>query len=168
MPRKPARKITGKPARKITRKTSRKTSKVVTVSSRPIRSWRFLLQSVVEALHMESLAEHGGLAGIRDRGLLDSALNLCNNRAGYKVDSTVYDLAAALAFGIAKNHPFHDGNKRIALIASFLFVELNGVRMTATEADAAASFLALAAGELSEADLAKWFKANSRVKTIRR
>jgi death on curing protein len=164
MPRKPARKITGKP----TRKTSRKTSKAATVSSRTIRSWRFVLQSAVEALHMESLAEHGGLAGIRDRGLLDSALNRCKNKAGYKVDSTVYDLAAALAFGIAKNHPFHDGNKRIALIASFLFVELNGVRMTATEADAAASFLALAAGDLSEADLAKWFKANSRVKTIRR
>ena len=117
---------------------------------------------------MESLAEHGGLAGIRDRGLLDSALNRCKKKAGSKVDSTVYYLAAALAFGIAKNHPFHDGNKRIALIASFLFVELNGVRMTATEVDAAASFLALAAGKLSEADLAKWFKANSRVKTIRR
>ncbi len=117
---------------------------------------------------MESLAEHGGLAGIRDRGLLDSALNRCKKKAGSKVDSTVYDLAAALAFGIAKNHPFHDGNMRIALIASFLFVELNGVRLTATEVDAAASFLALAAGELSEAGLAKWFKANSRVKTIRR
>ena len=117
---------------------------------------------------MESLAEHGGLAGIRDRGLLDSALNRCKKKAGSKVDSTVYDLAAALAFGIANNHPFHDGNKRIALIASFLFVELNGVRMTATEVDAEASFLALAAGKLSEADLAKWFKANSRVKTIRR
>lgn len=153
--------------RKPTRKTSRKTSKAAAVSSRPIRSWRFVLPSVVEALHMESLAEHGGLAGIRDRGLLDSALNRCKNKAGYK-DSTVYDLAAALAFGIAKNHPFHDGNKRIALIASFLFAELNGVRMTATEVDAAATFLALAAGELSEADLAKWFKANSRVKTIRR
>ncbi len=164
MPRKPARKITGKPARK----TSRKTSKAAAVSSRPIRSWRFVLPSVVEALHMESLAEHGGLAGIRDRGLLDSALNRCKKKAGSKVDSTVYDLAAALAFGIAKNHPFHDGNKRIALIASFLFVELNGVRMTATEVDAAASFLALAAGDLSEADLAKWFKANSRIKTIRR
>ena len=63
---------------------------------------------------------------------------------------------------------FHDGNKRIALVASFLFAELNGLRMTATEVDAAATFLALAAGELSEADLAKWFKANSRVKTIRR
>ena len=110
-----------------------------------------------------------GRGKLRSRAdLLDSALNRCKNKAGYKVDSNVYDLAAALAFGIAKNHPFHDGNKRIALIASFLFVELNGVRMTATEVDAAASFLALAAGELSEADLAKWFKANSRVKTIRR
>ena len=157
-----------KPTRKTTRKTSRKTSKTATVSSRPIPSWRFVLPSVVEALHMESLAEHGGLAGIRDRGLLDSALNRCKNRAGYKVDSTVYNRAAALAFRIAKNHPFHDGNKRIALIASFLFAELNGLRMTATEVDAAATFLALAAGELSEANLAKWFKANSRVKTIRR
>ena len=155
-------------SRKPTRKTSRKTSKSATVSSRPIRSWRFVLPSVVEALHMESLAEHRGLAGIRDQGLLDSALNRCKNKAGYKVDSTVYELAAALAFGIAKNHPFHDGNKRIALIASFLFAELNGLRMTATEVDAAATFLALAAGELSEADLAKWFKANSRAKPIRR
>lgn len=117
---------------------------------------------------MESLAEHGGLAGIRDQGLLDSALDRPKNKAGYEVDSAVYGLAAAFAFRIAKNHPFHDGNKRIALIASFLFAELNGVRMTATEVDAAASFLALAAGELSEADLAKWFKANSRVKPTRR
>ena len=160
MPRNTTRKITGK--------TTRKTSKAATGSSRPIRSWRFVLQNAVEALHLESLAEHGVLAGIRDRGLLDSALNLCKKKAGSKVDSTVYDLAAALAFGIAKNHLFHDGNMRIALIASFLFAELNGVRMTATEVDAAAAFLALAAGKLSEADLAKWFKANSRVKTIRR
>jgi death-on-curing protein len=150
------------------RKSSRKTSKAAAVSSQPIRSWRFVSPSVVEALHMESLAEHGGLAGILDRGLLDSALNRPKNKAGYEVDSAVYGLAAALAFRIAKNHPFHDGNKRIALIASFLFAELNGVRMTATEVDAAASFLALAAGELSEADLAKWFKANSRVKPTRR
>ena len=99
---------------------------------------------------------------IGTEGLLDSALDRCKNKAGYEIDSTVCDLAAALAFGIARNYPFHDGNKRVALIASFLFAELNGVRMTVTEVDGAASFLALAAGGLSEADLAKRFKAHSR------
>ncbi len=123
---------------------------------------RFVSRRAVEALHREALAEHGGLDGIRDEGLLESALARCAHRAAYDPDASVACLAAALGFGLAKNHPFHDGNKRIALIASFLFVELNGFRMTATESEAYEVVDRLAAGEVDEAELAEWFSRRMR------
>lgn len=125
---------------------------------------RHVSRAAVEALHRESLAEHGGLEGVRDEGLLESALARCRNRSAYEPDSTLAELAASLAFGLAKNHPFNDGNKRIALIASFLFVELNGSRVSATESEAYAAIYGLAAGELSEGQLSEWFAAHMKPK----
>ena len=112
---------------------------------------------MVVALHRESLAEHGGIDGIRDEGLLQSALHRCVNKAAYEPDSTIPELAASLAYGLAMNHPFNDGNKRIAMIASFAFLEMNGLRVQASELDAYDVFMDLAAGALSEGELAEWF-----------
>ena len=118
---------------------------------------RFLSPRAVVVLHRESLAEHGGIDGIRDEGLLQSALHRCVNKAAYEPDSTIPELAASLAYGLAMNHPFNDGNKRIAMIASFAFLEMNGLRVQASELDAYDVFMDLAAGALSEGELAEWF-----------
>ncbi len=126
-----------------------------------------LSRAAIEALHHESLAEHGGLDGLRDEGLLESALGRYINKAMYEPDSSLAELAAALAFGLARNHAFNDGNKRIALIASFTFLELNGVRVTATEAEAYEAVYGLAAGQLSETDMAAWFAAHSKSRRLR-
>jgi death-on-curing protein len=117
---------------------------------------RFLSPRAVCVLHRESLAEHGGIDGVCDEGLLQSALHRCVNKAAYEPDSTIPELAASLAYGLAMNHPFNDGNKRIAMIASFAFLEMNGMRMQASELDAYEVFMDLAAGRLTEAELAKW------------
>jgi death-on-curing protein len=117
---------------------------------------RFLSPRAVCVLHRESLAEHGGIDGVRDEGLLQSALHRCVNKAAYEPDSTIPELAASLAYGLAMNHPFNDGNKRIAMIASFAFLEMNGMCMQASELDAYEVFMDLAAGRLTEAELAKW------------
>jgi death-on-curing protein len=117
---------------------------------------RFLSPRAVGVLHRESLAEHGGIDGVRDEGLLQSALHRCVNKAAYEPDSTIPELAASLAYGLAMNHPFNDGNKRIAMIASFAFLEMNGMCMQASELDAYEVFMDLAAGRLTEAELAKW------------
>jgi death-on-curing protein len=108
------------------------------------------------ALHRESLAEHGGIDGIRDEGLLLSALHRCVNKAGYEPDSSIPALAASLGYGLAMNHAFNDGNKRIAMIAAFVFLELNGLRVVAPELDTYEVFIDLAAGKVSEAELAEW------------
>ena len=117
---------------------------------------RFLSPRAVCVLHRESLAEHGGIDGVRDEGLLQSALHRCVNKAAYEPDSTIPELAASLAYGLAMNHPFNDGNKRIAMIASFAILEMNGMCMHASELDAYEVFMDLAAGRLTEAELAKW------------
>jgi death-on-curing protein len=111
-------------------------------------------------MHGEQLAEHGGSPGLRDDGLLESALARPQNLAAYG-EPTVFELAAAYAFGIARNHPFIDGNKRTCLVAAYAFLRLNGKRLRAGEADAVATILRLAAGELPEVELADWFAANS-------
>jgi len=115
----------------------------------------------VEAFHAMQVAEFGGLDGLRDAGGLESALARPRNLVAYGKPSA-FDLAAAYAFGIAKNHPFVDGNKRTAFVASAVFLELNGYELQASEEDVVLTFLALAAGEMSEARLAKWFAANAR------
>lgn len=124
---------------------------------------RFVSIQAAVALQRESLAEHGGLDGVRDQGLLESALARCVQRARCEPESSVHQLAAALAFSLARKPPFNDGNRRAALVASFLLMELNGWEMVATQADAYEAFYALAAGARSEEQMAEWFAANSKV-----
>jgi death-on-curing protein len=114
----------------------------------------------VEAFHDMQIAEFGGLAGTRDTGALESALARPLNLEAYG-DPTVFELAASYAFGIARNHPFVDGNKRTALVSSFAFLELNGYEVGASEADAVLTFVDLAAGKLSEKAIAQWLEAHS-------
>jgi len=122
--------------------------------------WKWIDKSVLLVLHDESLALHGGASGIRDEGLLDSALARPVNLAAYG-EPDFADLAASYGFGLAKNHPFVDGNKRAAFLAAGLFLFLNGKRLSATQVDATITMLALAAGELEEADFAAWLRQNS-------
>ncbi|HSV30392.1 MAG TPA: type II toxin-antitoxin system death-on-curing family toxin [Candidatus Omnitrophota bacterium] len=119
--------------------------------------WIWVLDSVVQAVHDAQLAEHGGGHGVRDAGLLESALARPKNTAAYG-SPELADLAAAYAFGICRNHPFVDGNKRTALVVMELFLDLNGVELTASDEDCVATFTALAAGELGEAELAAWVR----------
>jgi death-on-curing protein len=121
----------------------------------------WVLRETVLTLHEQSLAGFGGAAGIRDEGLLDSALGKPENLFAYG-KPTMFDLAASYGFGLVKNHPFIDGNKRAGFITAVTFLELNGLRFQATEAEAAVRTLALAAGEMSQPEYAAWLKANSR------
>ena len=121
--------------------------------------WVWIDIEVAFVAHEEQLAEHGGAAGIRDRSMLESALARPHNLIAYgKPD--VADLAASYAFGIARNHPFVDGNKRTALVVSETFLMLNGYTLTATDAEMVVAFLALAAGELSVDEFADWFRSH--------
>jgi len=123
----------------------------------------WLLRSVVEAVHDAQLAEHGGLSGLRDPGLLESALARPRNSYSYG-ETDIRTLAASYAFGIVRNHPFADGNKRMAFLATYVFLRLNGWRMTATEAEATTIILSLATGQMSESDFATWL-CNNSIKT---
>jgi death-on-curing protein len=116
---------------------------------------------VLELLHDESLAEHGGAEGLRDSGLLDSAMARAQNIYAYENDADLIRLAAAYAIGIAKNHPFVDGNKRAVFIAAGLFLRLNGIRLKADKAEAVLVVLDLAAGELTESQFAEWLRRNA-------
>ena len=120
----------------------------------------WVLRETVLALQEELLAQFGGSAGIRDEHLLDSALARPEHLLNYGKPS-MFALAASYGFGLVKNHPFVDGNKRIGFTLAVLFLELNGYRFQATEADAVVQTLALAAGEITEAAYADWLKANS-------
>lgn len=113
-------------------------------------------------LHGEGLAEHGGLAGMRDDGMLDSALGRPINQYTYGGVSDLSQLAAAYAFGIARNHPFVDGNKRAALIAAGVFLQLNGMRLVADRIEAYHITLALAAGDIDEEQFADWLRKNTQ------
>lgn len=121
----------------------------------------WVLPEVVTAVHQMLLAEHGGLPGIRDEALLDSALNRPKQRFAYDDKFSVFDLAASYSHGLVKNHPFMDGNKRIALSVGAIFLELNRYSLNAPEAEAVVLFEQLATGDLSEEDLANWFKVSS-------
>jgi death-on-curing protein len=112
------------------------------------------------AIHDRQLAEHGGGTGIRDSGMLESALARPVNQWNYGEDDRCA-LAAAYAFGVARNHPFVDGNKRTAWVLARLFLALNGVKIAFAPEDAIRTMLALAAGELSEEELADWFRASA-------
>jgi len=113
-------------------------------------------------IHAQQLADHGGSDGVRDEGLLESALARPQNLLAYSDDTpSLARLAAAYAFGIARNHPFVDGNKRTALVVSFTFLLVNDLKVTAPRDDRYFMFYDLAAGKLSEDDLAKWLEANT-------
>jgi death-on-curing protein len=112
--------------------------------------------------HDLELAAHGGSTGIRDQGLLESALARPKNIWAYaEATSSLPRLAAAYAFGISANHPFVDGNKRTALVVSFAFLDVNGLEVTASQEDAFLTILGLAAGEITEDQLAAWFERNT-------
>ena len=121
--------------------------------------WNWIDKRVLLLLHDESLAEHGGASGLRDEGLLDSALARPLNLAAYE-QPDVAALAASYALALAKNHAFVDGNKRAGFLAMGLFLFLNGHRLTATQADATVTMLAVAAGEIDEAMLSDWIRRN--------
>jgi death-on-curing protein len=125
-----------------------------------MNAFRFLDRDIVLAIHEEQLAQHGGKVGVRDEGLLESALSRPVNRAAYDAESDVATLAAAYAFGLAKNHPFLDGNKRTAYVAMELFLLDNGFSLIASDEDSLLTMLRLAAGEMSEEDYAGWIRGN--------
>lgn len=125
---------------------------------------RWIAKKALLLLHEESLATFGGASGLRDEGLLDSALARAENRFAYSPDSTLAELAAAYGFGLAKNHAFVDGNKRAAFLCIGVFLSINGYRLTADQVDAIQTMLAVAAGELDEAGLAAWIAKNSAPK----
>lgn len=112
--------------------------------------------------HDLELAVHGGAIDIRDQGMLESALARPRNKRAYaEMPPHLPKLAAAYAFGISSNHPFVDGNQRTALVVSFAFLDVNGMEVTASQEDAYLTILALAAGELSEDELAQWFERST-------
>jgi len=119
---------------------------------------RWLAPVHVLAIHSDQIQAHGGAVGLRDRGLLESALERPRNRFRYEPDSDLSALAAAYGFGIARDHPFLDGNKRVAFQAMYLFLGLNGFRIDVAEEEVVATILALASGELDEASLAAWLR----------
>lgn len=120
----------------------------------------WLLCETVLAMHEEQLAEHGGGIGIRDHGLLESALARPQQLAHYG-DPEICQIAAAYGFGLAKNHPFIDGNKRVAFAVTETFLVLNGVDLTASDADCVTTMLELAAGGISEDEFSQWLRDNS-------
>ena len=123
---------------------------------------KWISSALATAIHDEALYEFGGLAGIRDLGLLESALDRPRNLLAYERRISVFRLAAALCVGIAKNHPFNDGNKRTALLATRAFLYLNGQELEPSQADEVATLVAVADGSLTEHDLASWLKRNTR------
>lgn len=123
-------------------------------------SWRWITKRALLLLHAESLAEHGGGVGMRDEGLLDSALARPLNLVAYG-DPDFAALAASYGVGIAKNHPFVDGNKRAALLSTGLFLYFNGYKLTATQADTTLTVLGVAAGDVSEDAFAAWLRQHS-------
>ena len=112
-------------------------------------------------MHSELIAEHGGRAGVRDDGLLSSALARPRNKRVYAASSSVFGLAAAYGYAIVRDHPFVDGNKRVAFSVMYVFLEMNGYLLESTEVEVVDVMLRLAAGKLEEMDLADWVRKNS-------
>ena len=123
---------------------------------------RWVPRLVVEAIHVDQVREHGGLIGIRDENGLESALARARQRWSYEPEVDLPRLAADYAFGISANHPFKDGNKRVAFVTAVTFLGLNGVEFDATEEDVVATMLALASGKLSEKKLTVWFRERTK------
>ena len=122
--------------------------------------WIWLNKAVVIAVHEVQLAEHGGGAGVRDQNLLESALARPENLAAYGEPDAI-DLAAAYGFGISRNHAFIDGNKRTGFVAAVMFLRLNGWHLIADDAAKVLTMLAVAAGEITEAEFATWIRLHA-------
>jgi death-on-curing protein len=123
---------------------------------------RWVKRLVVDAVHLDQVREHGGLAGVRDENALESALARPRQKRRYDREADLPARAAAYGFGLCQNHPYRDGNKRVAFVVMVVFLELNGLRFDATEADVVTAMLAVASGRLSESDLAQWLRAHTR------
>lgn len=123
---------------------------------------KWISSAIATAIHDEAIYEFGGLAGVRDVGLLESALDRPRNLLAYEPQVALFRLAVTLCVGIAKNHPFNDGNKRTALLATRAFLYLNGYELEPSQADEVATLVAVADGSLIEHDLAAWLERNSR------
>jgi death on curing protein len=122
---------------------------------------RWLTESVVLAVHADQIRAHGGALGLRDRGLLESALDRPRNRFHYQSDVELVGLAAAYGFALARNHPFLDGNKRVAFQAMYVFLGLNGLRIVASEESVVSLMVSVASGELDEERLTSGLRANT-------
>ncbi|HVZ46642.1 MAG TPA: type II toxin-antitoxin system death-on-curing family toxin [Ramlibacter sp.] len=125
-----------------------------------MKRWVWLQQEVILAVHEAQLAEHGGGTGTRDPSLIESALVRAENLHAYG-EPDFADLAAAYGFGLSRNHPFVDGNKRTAFVATELFLSLNGYVLAAEDSDAVLTMLAVAAGDITEAEFASWIRSRS-------
>ena len=123
--------------------------------------WAWLDKQLILAVHDEQLAEHGGLSGVRDSGLLESALARPEHLAAYG-EPDIAELAASYGYGIARNHPFIDGNKRTAFIAALLFLVFNHYSFQASDSDKVIVMLKVAAGEITEAEFAAWIRSHSK------
>ena len=124
------------------------------------QDWVWISELLVLTIHDMQLAEHGGLAGVRDKNMLESALARPQNLSVYGTPDAA-EFAASYGYGIARNHPFVDGNKRTAFVACELFLDLNGWELTANDVDCVLMMLDVAAGEISEAEFAAWVRQNS-------
>jgi death-on-curing protein len=127
-----------------------------------VREPRWVPRVVVEAIQFDQIQSHGGLAGLRNEGALESALARPRNRFAHGRKPDLATLAAAYAFGLARDHPFQDGNKRIAFLTAVVFLGLNGYDLEVADEDVVANIVALAAGRLTEAKLAAWIRRNMR------
>lgn len=125
-----------------------------------MKRWNWLQHAIVLAIHEDQLTEHGGGTGVRDAGLLESALARPQNAALYGSPDAA-DLAAAYGYGISRNHAFIDGNKRTGFVAIELFLSLNGYELVADDTDCVLTMMAVAAGELSEEELASWIRQHA-------
>ena len=130
-------------------------------------TWRWLLDEVVIAIHDEQIAVHGGIPGIRDDGLLSSALTRPKQKANYG-DPSLFDLAAAYGYGIIRNHPFVDGNKRTGFLVAYVFLNINGWELRSREVEAVNAVLDLAAGKMNEPCFSDWLKNNSVIRAERK
>ncbi|UZN08024.1 type II toxin-antitoxin system death-on-curing family toxin [Leptospira santarosai] len=124
---------------------------------------KWLNQKIVLTIHLDQLKQHGGSQGIHDRGLLESALDRPRNKRSYRPSFNPFDLAASLCIGIAKNHPFIDGNQRIAFMATYVFLALTGYIIEVPEEEVVSTMLKVAIGNINETNLSIWLKDNSNM-----
>ena len=127
----------------------------------PRREPRWVSRLVADAIHTDTLLTHGGMPGIRDENALESALARPRQRLSHEAGADLAALAAAYGYGLAGNHPYNDGNKRVAFVVMAVFLGLNGLQFTASEADVVTTMTALASGELDEETLSAWIKLHT-------